>query len=161
MEGIFEISFGPTFATFRKFRLRLYQRLPRRIGLPLELWETDRLYECLIAEEKHSDKRDTLEYEHMWEQQQIEEQRARYISDTVWRKARRLYLETPPLTGRDDDRNWTKSRNFFGQSYLSRAAVADLRARIRAERKARWEPLLLWSGWVAAIGSWVAIFFKK
>src|SRR5882724_8677123 len=102
MEGDFETSFGPTFTTFRKDRFRFYQSLPRRIGLALDSWETDRLYERLIAEEKDSDKRNSLEYEHMWEQQQLEEQRAQFISDNVWRKARRLYLDTPPLTGKED-----------------------------------------------------------
>jgi hypothetical protein len=161
MEGVFEISFGPVFSTFRRCCFRLYRRMSRRLGLALESWDTDRLYERLIAAEKDADKRNSFEQEHMWEQQQIEDQRAQLISDNVWTKARRLYLETPQLTGREDDPNWIQSHYFYGRSYLSRAAVADLRAKIRAERKARWEPLLLWSGWAAAIGSWVAIFFKN
>ncbi len=106
MEGVFEVSFGPTFGTLRRYRFRTYRKLPRPIGLRLEEWETNRLFRRLIAVEDDFKKRQSLEHEHMLEQAQIDQQRATYISDRVWSKAHRMYIETPPLTGKDDDANW-------------------------------------------------------
>lgn len=65
------------------------------ICLCLEEWETDRLYSRLIANEKDDNKRESLEHEHMREQQQIQEAWAEFITGTVCAKARRMYLEVP------------------------------------------------------------------
>src|SRR5438874_211591 len=108
MEGVFEVSFGPTFTGFRQFRFRLYQRLPAALGLLLDEWEMNRLYPRLIAREKDADKRESLEHEHMFEQQAIDERRALRISDRVYAKAHRMYIEIPPITGTDDDPNWER-----------------------------------------------------
>ena len=160
MEGVFEVTFGPTFTGFRRFRFQLYPRLWTPLGTWLDEWETNRLYQRLIAAEKNAVKRDSLEYEHVWEQQEIDERRALYITDRICAAAHRLYIELPPITGRDDDPNWIRtSRTAYGRSYLSRPAVADLRTKIRAEKKARWEPIVRWTGWIAAIGTWASSLF--
>ena len=73
MEGVFEVSFGPTFTTLRRYRYRLYARLYRPVGLCLEEWETNRVYPRLIAAETDARKIDSLEHEHMWQQQEIDD----------------------------------------------------------------------------------------
>jgi len=110
MEGVFEVSFGPTFDTFRQYRYRAYRKLPRRIELRLEEIETNRLYRRLIAAEPDFNKRECIESEHMWEQQKLDEERALFISNRVWKKAHRMYIETPPLTGKKDDPSWINTR---------------------------------------------------
>jgi hypothetical protein len=145
--------------TLRRYRFRTYRILPRAIGLPLEEWETNRLFRRLIAAETDWEKRRSLEHEHAWELSQLAEQRAIYIADRIYAKAHKLYIETPPLTAKDDDPNWEHG-TYHDRWILTRRAVADLRAKIRAEKKATWEPWLLWAG---AIGGWVAAtaaFFK-
>jgi hypothetical protein len=128
MEGVLEVSFGRTFTSFRQFRFRFYQRLPAAMGLTLDEWETNRLYRRLITREKDADKRESLEHEHMFEQQAIDERRALRISDCVYARAHRMYLEIPPVTGRDDDPNWERcTRVEYGRHYLSRKAVAELK----------------------------------
>jgi hypothetical protein len=161
MEGVFEVSFGPALTTLRRLRFRLYRRITGSLGFRLDEWETGRLYRWLIADEYDGRKRESLEYEHMWEQQQISERRAMYISDRAWSAAHRHYIETPPITAKEDDPNWIQGR-YENRSYMTPAAVAELRAKIRAERKASWEPWLMWGsatmGWIAALA---AIFLKR
>ena len=67
-----------------------------------------------------------------------------------------MYLEVPRLTGRDEDQNWVRG-NATGRYFLSQRGVADMRAKIRDERKASWEPLFLWA---AAASGWVALLLK-
>jgi hypothetical protein len=82
---------------------------------------------------------------------EIDEYRAIYISDKVYATAHRMYIEIPPLTGKDDDPNWERcARVAYGRHYLSRKAVAELRTKIRAEVEARWKPIIRWGGWIVA-----------
>jgi hypothetical protein len=151
MEGVFEVSFGPTFTSFRQARFRLYKRLHPAIGLRLDAWETNRLYRRLIAREQDLNERQSLENEHMFEQQACDERIAVYISDRMYAKARRLYIEIPSITGLHDDPNWERCQRVeYGRHFLTPKAVGELRTKIRAEIEARWKPIIRWGGWIVA-----------
>lgn len=137
---------------FRCVRFRAYRRFPTLMGLRLREIETDRMYFAMHREAADAKEREAIEYEHMYASQELDEERACHISDTVYATAKRLHIERPPLTGKDDDPNWEQcTRIAYGRHFLKPAAVEMLRAKVRAEQKARWEPVVRWSGWIAAI----------
>jgi hypothetical protein len=110
----------------------------------------------VIAQAEPKD-RDSLEREHMWEMQTLAEQRAISIADKVYAKADRMYIDIPQVTGQDDDPHWVHGQ-YHDRWFLNRATVADLRAKIRAERDAKWKPWLIAA---TAIGGWIAALLKS
>lgn len=161
MEGVFEVTFGPTFRAARHFRYRMYKKLPALLGLWLEEWEDRRFYRRAIREAANPHDREMVEHEQMWEQQDLDERRAMYIADKVYWKAHRMYLELPPLTCKDDDPNWVQARyNGGGRHYLSRSAASLLREKIRAEKKAAWEPWVMWISVAVGIGGVLIAYYK-
>jgi hypothetical protein len=152
--------------SLRSFRFRIYRRFTNRFTLRLDELETDRLYLRLHRESADADERHSIEYEHMYESIEIDERRALYFTNKVRATAKRLYIDTPPLTWRDDDPNWERcTRIAYGQHFLKPAAVEEIRNRIWAHREATWKPLFLWSvflsGWITLILKIAADFFQK
>lgn len=90
-----------------------------------------------------------------WE---LEEELEMLESSRFLQQAKKRFIPLPDwphnLDDSDDDPNWRRGTSFKPHLYLTHQAMHDLRTKIRAERKARREPV---GEWVKIIGEWVKI----
>lgn len=136
--------------------------LPRRWAIPWEMRATTRYYAREIAEAKsrNADRDDirALEAEDAHFCCALEEELEMLESNRLRRQAEKYFIQLPDwprdLNDSDDGPNWRRRTTFKPHLYLTRQAMHDLRTKIRAERKARREPV---GEWVKIIGEWVKI----
>jgi hypothetical protein len=82
-------------------------------------------------------------------------------SSRLLRVARKYNLSTPDFhADPDSDPHWRQGTSFKPTWYLKRQAMDDLRTRVRAERKARREPILEWVKVVGGSGGLVYLIEK-
>ena len=87
----------------------------------------------------------------MWQQQEIDEYRAIYISDKVYATAHRMYIRDP-AAHRQGERSELGTLRARGV----RPALPEpqgrrgTRTKIRAEVEARWKQIIRWGGWIVA-----------
>jgi hypothetical protein len=86
-----------------------------------------------------------------WE---LEEELEMLESNRLQRQAEKYFIPSPDLPHDlnevDADPNWRRGTSFKPHLYLTREAMHDLRTQIRAERKARREPV---AEWVKIVGA--------
>ena len=93
-----------------------------------------------------------------WE---LEEELAMLESSRLLKQAQKFMLPTPDFCqgdtdDPDSDPNWRLGTRFKPKWYLKPQAMQDLRTRIRAERKARREPV---AEWIKIIGGFGGVVF--
>jgi hypothetical protein len=124
--------------------------LPRRRVIPWEMRDNSRHYAQAVAEARarnaSSNDIHALEAEAAHFYWELEEELEMLESGRLLKEARKFMLPTPELpaynpSGTDDDPNWRHGTTVTQSWYLKRGAMLELRAKIRAERKARLEPI--------------------
>lgn len=124
--------------------------LPRRWVIPWEMRDNSRHYSQAVAEARvRSASRDdiqALEAEEAHFYWELEEELELLESRRLLKEAGKYLLPTPAFPaydpcGADDDPNWRQGTTFTRGWFLKRAAMQELRGKIRAERKARLEPI--------------------
>jgi hypothetical protein len=132
--------------------------LPRRWVIPWEMRDNSRYYTRAMAEAKARkagrDDIQGLEAEEAHSYWELEEELEMLESNRLQRQATKYFIQPPDwphdLNDPDGDPNWRRGTTFKPHLYLTRQAMHDLRTKIRAERKARREPV---GEWVKIVGA--------
>jgi hypothetical protein len=102
-----------------------------------------------------ADELEQIRHEHHFEHQMAEDELARLTSAHYMRIARKLQIPIPPF--QQESGAWMES-SMRGGYYLTSVARHELRAAIRAERKARRDEWTIWvSLTVGIIGSFTGL----
>jgi hypothetical protein len=129
---------------------------PRRWAIPWEIRDNGRYYARARTEAKarkaSADDMQGLEAEAAHSYWELEEELAMLESNRLLRQADKYMLPKPKFRGGDpiDDRYWRQGTAFKPTWYLKPQAMQELRKQIRAEQKARREPL---GEWVKIVGA--------
>lgn len=143
---------------FYRMRAKL---LPRRWVIPWEMRENSRYYDRAIkaarARNASRDDVDALEAEASHFYWELEEELEMLESSRLLKQAAKYMLPKPDFhADPEKDPNWQQGTTFKPTWYLRREAMQEMRARIRAERKARREPF---AEWVKILGGLGGILF--
>jgi hypothetical protein len=100
------------------------------------MWFTERLYNRLIANEPNWAEKQHIMAEASFERGCVFENWSEWQGEKLRTKARRMFIPTPRITGKDEDPNWIQSQQ-SGKYYMSVEAIDALRRRIREEEDAK------------------------
>ncbi|MFL5464604.1 MAG: hypothetical protein ACJ8AC_11280, partial [Gemmatimonadaceae bacterium] len=129
-----------------------------------EMKENSRYYARAFAEAKarkaSPDDLEGLKSVEAYDHWTLEEERDMLESNRLLRQASTYMLPTPEITARDDDPNWRQGISFKPNWYLTAEAMQRLRTEIRAERKARREPLVEWVKVIGELGGVIYLVEK-
>lgn len=138
--------------------------LPRRWVIRLEMRDNSRIYAKEIAQARaRNASRDDIEGIRSAEASEywtLEEELEMLESSRLLRTAKRLMLPTPEFKASDDDPNWRQGTNYKPTWFLQPEAMRKLRDDIRAERRARREPIVEWMKFVGSAGGAVYLLEK-
>jgi hypothetical protein len=131
--------------------------LPRRWAIPWEMRDSRRYYARAVADAKarkaSRDEIQALESEGAHFYWELEEELEMLESNRLIRKAKKYMLPTPDFhADEDNDPSWQRGTTFKPNWYLRPLAMQDLRTQIRAERKARREPIAEWVKIIGGLG---------
>lgn len=125
---------------------RGYEKLPRVIAIPLEMWSNDLTYGRLIdAAERTGDRKELqgLYSEASMYRSMLEDERLERESLRLEAIARRHLVAIPHYDGHDENRFWEQShRN--GRVHLTIEGVAEARKAIDEDFKRRWGRRMFW-----------------
>jgi hypothetical protein len=133
---------------------RAYEKLPRAIAIPLEMWSNDLTYGRLIdAVEKAGDREELRHlygeagmYRSMLEDERLERESLRL--DAI---ARKHLVAIPHYDGHEDNKSWEQShRN--GNAHLTLLGIAEARKAIDEDFKRRWGRRMFWIQFFGTIG---------
>ena len=139
--------------------------LPRRWVIRWEIRENSRYYAKVIAEARAGkasrDDIQGLEAEAAHFDWELEEEREMLESSRLLSQAGKYLLPRPEFhADPDNDPNWRQGTSFKPTWYLKPQAMQDLRMQIRAERRARREPVAEWIKIIGGLGG-VAFLVEK
>ena len=132
----------------------VYEKLPRAIAIPLEMWSNDLTYGRLIKAAEKTDDRNELQslyseasmYRSMLEDERLERESLRLEAI-----ARRHLVAIPHYDGHDDNTFWEQShRN--GRVHLTIDGVAEARKAIDEDFKRRWGRRMFWINLFGTLG---------
>jgi hypothetical protein len=133
---------------------RVYEKLPRAIAIPLEMWSNDLTYGRLIdAAEKAGDRNElqSLYNEASMYRSMLEDERLERESLRLGATARRHLVAIPHYDGHDDYRFWEQShRN--GRVRLTIEGVAEARKAIDEDFNRRWGRRMFWINFFGTLG---------
>jgi hypothetical protein len=93
----------------------------------------------------------------------LEEELDMFESRRLIRLAKKYRVPIPERTrrrsDREDDPNWRVGSTFRPDEYLTDSAMYELRGKIRAERKAKYEEIRLWAPTVVALMAALATIY--
>jgi hypothetical protein len=141
-------------APIRHAIYRAYEKLPRAIAIPLEMWSNDLTYGRLIdAAEKAGDRKElqSLYSEASMYRSMLEDERLERESRRLEAIARRHLVAIPHYDAHDDNAFWEQShRN--GCVHLTIEGIADARKAIDEDFKRRWGRRMFWINLFGTLG---------
>lgn len=133
---------------------RAYQKLPRAIAIPLEMWSNHLTYGRLIdAAEEAGDREElrNLYSEAIMYRSMLEDERLERESLQLEAIARRHLVAIPHYDGHDDNKFWEQShRN--GRVHLTIEGIAEARKAVDEEWKRRWGRRMFWINLFGTLG---------
>jgi len=129
--------------------------IPQGLKLPWQRELIDRAYIAEIKALRKSGNRErveSVEGDHRFELQLIEEEQDQLYTRQLLAQARRLRVPTPRLyeEGRKPSSSWEEGHH-FGKWQLTETGTAQLRDEIRKELRWRFERRVHWVAWLSAI----------
>ena len=133
---------------------RAYQKLPRAIAIPLEMWSNDLTYGRLIDAAEEAGDREELRQlygEASMYRSMLEDERLERESRRLEAIAHKHLVAIPRYDGHDDNKFWDQS-NRNGRVHLTILGIAEARKAIDDDFKRRWGRRMFWINFFGTLG---------